>query len=107
MTILSDIDIAVQGLRLEPRRSAFIDRLSRIVTALGRIPDSQPDAVTEPELVRLRELADETVDAIERRIDSGADVLVVQQELVGTIYELRKRMEAVEVWFRHFASARG
>jgi uracil-DNA glycosylase family 4 len=106
MTTLSDIDTTVQELRLEQHRSAFTQHLARIVTAFGAIPDWPPNAVTAAELARLRELADETVDAIERRIDSGADDLAVQQQLAGTIYELRKRMEAVDVWFHHFASAR-
>jgi hypothetical protein len=25
----------------------------------------------------------------------------VQQHLAGTVYELRRRMESVETWFRH------
>jgi hypothetical protein len=106
MTILSDIDTTVQELRLEQDRPAFTRRLAHIVTAFGAIPDLPPNAAAATVLARLRELADETIDAIERRIDSGADGLAVQQQLVGTIYEMRKRMEAVEVWFRHFASAR-
>ena len=106
MITLSDLDITVQELRLEQHRSAFTHHLARIVTAFGAIPDLPPDAVTATELARLRELADQTVDAIERRIDSDADDLAVQQQLAGTIYEVRKRMEAVEVWFRHVASAR-
>jgi hypothetical protein len=106
MTSISDIDTAVQELRLERHRSGFTHRLAQIVAALGEIPDWRAHSVTAAELARLRELADETADAIERRIDSSADDLAVQQQLAGTIYEVRKRMEAVEVWVRHFASGR-
>jgi hypothetical protein len=52
-------------------------------------------------MVRLRALAEETIDAVERRIDSGGDDEPVQQRLVGTIYEVRRRMESIELWFRH------
>lgn len=52
-------------------------------------------------MVRLRQLADETVDAVERRIDSGGDSDTSQQQLAGTIYEIRRRMESIETWFRH------
>ena len=51
-------------------------------------------------MVRLRQLADETVDAVERRIDSGGDGDASQQQLAGTIYEIRRRMETIEMWFR-------
>ena len=50
------------------------------------------------------EIAEETVEAIERRLDSGGDGEKVQQQLAGTVYEVRRRMEAVEVWFRHYTS---
>jgi hypothetical protein len=97
---LDEIDTAVQELRVEAHGAAFKDTLRRIVSALGTIPDSAPGQFRVAELERLRELADETIDAIERRIDSGGDDLDVQQHLAGTVYEIRRRMEAVEIWFR-------
>ena len=99
---LGAIDTTVQELRLEPHRSAFTHKLGQIVGALGTIPDAPPKAFTSEDLVRLRELAEETIEAVERRIDSSGDDSTVQQRLAGTVYEIRKRMEAVEVWFRHY-----
>lgn len=97
---LNDIDTTVQELRLEPHHGAFTRKLAHIVGMMGAIPDSPPLLFTQEDLIRLRVLADEAVEAIERRIDIGGDEEVVQQRLAGTVYELRKRMEAVEVWFR-------
>ena len=101
---LDEIDTAVQELRLEQQQSAFTRTLASIVSALGVIPDSPPQDFTAAAIVRLRELADETVVAIERRIDSGADDDKTQQRLAGTVYEVRRRMEVIDVWFRNHPS---
>jgi hypothetical protein len=98
---LGDIDTTVQQLRLEPHLRAFTSKLAHVVSAIGAIPDSSRRDFTAAALLRLRELAEETVEAIERRIDSGGDGEDVQQQLAGTVYEIRRRMEAVETWFRH------
>jgi hypothetical protein len=98
---LSAIDTAVQELKLEQQRSAFTHKLGQIVGALGTIPDAPPKVFTAEDLVRLRELAEEAIEAVERRIESGGDDGTVQQRLAGTVYEVRKRMEVVELWFRH------
>jgi hypothetical protein len=100
-SLLAEIDTTVQELRLEEHASAFTHKLAHVVSAIGAIADLPPQAVTAEEMVRLRELADETVEAIERRIDTTDDIHT-QQRLAGTVYEIRRRMEAVETWFRHF-----
>jgi hypothetical protein len=105
MTTLEDLDTAVQELRAEGDRSAFTHKLGHIVGVLGTIPDSPSGRLTPAEMERLRTLADEAVDAIEQRIHSAKDSEDVQQRLAGTVYEVRKRMEAVEIWFRHHTSA--
>ncbi len=105
MTPLEEIDTTVQELRLEQHHSAFTHKLGHVVTVLGGLPDSPPQGLTTDAMVRLRELADEAVDAVERRLESGGDSEPEQQKLAGTIYEIRRRMEAVELWFRHRESA--
>ena len=102
---LDQIDTAVQELRIEPHHQAFTRELAHVVSALGALPDDPPQGFTTDAMVRLRQLADETVDAVERRIDSGGDVEPVQQKLAGTIYEIRRRMETIELWFTHRESA--
>jgi hypothetical protein len=105
MTTLQSIDTTVQELRVEPQRHAFAQKLAHVVTALGELPDAPAQDFTAGEMVRLRELADEAVDAVERRIEAGQDDEPVQQRLAGTIYEIRRRMETIERWFSHGGSA--
>ena len=104
MTTLEDLDTVVQELRAEGNRSTFTDKLGHIVGVLGTIPDWPSGRLTPAEMERLRTLADDVVDTIERRIDSAQDSEDVQQRLAGTVYEVRKRMEAAEIWFRHHTS---
>jgi hypothetical protein len=94
MTTLEDLDTAVQELRVEADRSAFTHTLGHIVGVLGAMPSWPPGTLTPAGIERLRTLADEVVDAIERRIDSAEDSEDVQQRLAGTVYEVRKRMES-------------
>jgi len=103
-SFMSDLDTAVQDLQVEASHRAFTHKLAHIVGILGTIPDASPLHFTKDDLVRLRELAEETVEAVERRIESGGDDEKAQQQLAGTVYEIRRRMEAVEIWFRHFAN---
>jgi hypothetical protein len=105
MTTLEAIDTTVQELRLEPHHDAFTHKLAHLVGLLGGLPDSAPESFTTGAMVRLRELADETVDAIEGRLEAGVDQEPAQQRLAGTIYEIRRRMEAIELWFRRRESA--
>lgn len=101
---LDDLNTTVQELQLEQHRSAFTHKLAHIVGTIGAIPGLPPHGFTADAMVRLREITEETVEAIERRIASGDDGERVQQQLAGTVYEIRRRMEAVETWFSHFAS---
>jgi hypothetical protein len=98
---MNALDTTVQELRLETHRSAFTDKLAQIVTAIGTVQDSTSNEVTSDDIERLRQLVDETIDAIEQRLEARLDDQDVQQHLAGTVYELRRRMESVETWFRH------
>ena len=98
---LDEIDTTVQELRIETHHRAFVKGLAHVVSALGEIPDTPPQGFTTETMVRLRQLADEAVDAVEGRIESGGDSEPEQQHLAGTIYEIRRRMETIELWFRH------
>ena len=103
-SVVDEIDTTVQAIRREPHLRGFTNRLSHVVSVIGNIPDSPPERFTADTMIRLRKLAEEAVEAVESRIDSGDDADKVQQELAGTVYEIRRRMEAVEIWFRHFTN---
>ena len=97
---LDELDTTVQDLRSARDHDVFTTKLKQIVTAVGTFQDEPPPDLTGHSIARLRELVDDTVEAIERRIDAGVDRRRTQQHLAGTVYELRRRMEAVEAMLR-------
>jgi hypothetical protein len=101
MTTLDELDTAVQELRIETHKSAFIKTLGHIVTRLGEIPDAMAGGFTADDMIRLRDLAAETIEAVEHRIDAGGDDEDVQQHLAGTVYEIGRRMETIETRFKN------
>ena len=104
MPLLAELDTTVQELRVAQHQKAFSKTLALIVTALGAIPEAPGDFTTD-DMARLVELAGETIEAIERRINSGGDGEDVQQHLAGTVYEVGRRMETIDAWFRGRESA--
>ena len=104
IAMMAELDATVQELRLETGRRAFTDKLARIVSLLGQVPDSTAGEVIADDVKRIGELVDEAAEAIERRIDAQLDDQEVQQRLAGTVYELRRRNEAINLWFRHSSS---
>ena len=101
---LDEIDTTVQELRIETHIGGFTKHLAHVVSVLGAIPDT-PGDFTADDMDRLSDLAGETIEAIEQRIDTGGDGEDVQQQLAGTVYEIGRRMETIDTWFRHRESA--
>jgi hypothetical protein len=99
-SIVSALDTTVQELRREHQGRAFVEKLAHVVTVLGAIPDSPPVDFSVSDRNRLREIADQAVEAIELRIESE-DSDSTKQRLASTIYEIRRRMEIIEIWFTH------
>jgi predicted Zn-dependent protease len=102
--LMTELDATVQELRMETGRHAFTDKLARIVSLLAQVPDSTAGEAIADDVTRIGELVDEAAEAIERRIDARLDNQEVQQRLAGTIYELRRREESINLWFRHSSS---
>ncbi len=101
---MQDLETTAKELSIETHHRAFTQKLAMVVSAIGVIPDNPPAGFSEQTLVRLRELTEETIEAIELQIDTAGDGIQAQQKLAGTVYELRKRMEDVEMWFRHLTT---
>jgi hypothetical protein len=98
---LGEIEAAVGELQQDQNARAFKQKLARVVGIIGAIPDSPAQDVPLATMARLRELVEEAIEAIERRIESGSDGEKVQQ-LAGTVYEIRRQMEAAEAWIGHY-----
>jgi hypothetical protein len=83
----------------------FRHAVSEFVRVLGTVPDEEADTVSTDEARVLRTLGENVIDAIEARVPdiaSAADA----QALVSSVYEIRRLLEEVHDWRRHYAIAR-
>ena len=95
------IDI-VNGLSNTRRGRAFVADVERFVAFLGTVPDNKISEITDSLVASVRGAADRIVDCIESRIDSGRDKPAVRQKLASSIYDVRRSMEQLALWHRHY-----
>ena len=92
----------VNGLPNTRRGGAFVADVERFVAYLGAMPDNGVSDITESVVASVRREADRIVDCIESRLELSGDRSSVQQKLASSVYDIRRNMEQVELWFRHF-----
>ncbi len=99
---LAEAIAIVNGLPDTRRGGAFVAGVERFVAFLGTIPNNKFSDVTESVVVTLRREADRLVDCIENRLELSGDRSSVQQKLASSVYDIRRNMEQVELWLRHY-----
>ena len=99
---LAEAIAIVNGLPDTRRGGAFVAGVERFVAFLGTIPDNKFSDVTESVVVTLRREADRLVDCIENRLELSGDRSSVQQKLASSVYDIRRNMEQIELWLRHY-----
>jgi hypothetical protein len=72
------------------------------VDALARVPDYPAAEFSALEIAQLSSTAEHVIGAIERRIDADEERDSNKQELADTIYEVRRRLEEISRWRRHY-----
>ena len=80
----------------------FMKSIVKFIHALECVPDYSDAAFSNQEIVRLQQTAEQTIAAIELRIETGDDNGTVQLELARAIYELRRELEDVSRWRQHY-----
>lgn len=95
-----------ETIRDEARRRPFEKALQRFVHLLAEVPHLPPGELSVAEVGVLRVLAESVIDRIEQRIAGDDETTGVQLELAGFVYEIRRQLENVDQWKRHFFAAR-
>jgi anaerobic glycerol-3-phosphate dehydrogenase len=99
VTIASE---TMQALSQATSGRVFMKSTAKFLNALSRVPDYPYAAFSSQEVVRLQQTAEQTIAAIELRIETGDDNGTVQLELARAIYELRRELEDVSRWRQHY-----
>ena len=105
MSIQDELEAAiaiVNGLPDRRRGRAFAADVERCVAFLASIPDNKVADITEAVAMTLRHEADRLVEYVENRLERGGDGASVQQRLASSVYGVRRNMEQVEMWLRHY-----
>lgn len=93
---------AAQGLSLDLSGKSFQKLAREFVNALAEVPDLPAAEFTAVEIEQLSSTADHVIAMIERRIEAATDRPALQQDLASTIYDIRRRLEEISRWRRHF-----
>ena len=99
--LLNAISAAAEGLSSASGRS-FLKLLRDFVGALAHVPDFPAAEFTPIEIEQLSATAEGVIEAIERRIEHGKDRVTTQRELAESVYEIRRELEEIALWRRHY-----
>ena len=81
---------------------AFTKAVGRFVQVLATVPDYPPETFSDDAVSRLLSLSEQVIEQIEQRINTGKDGAAVQQDIVGAVYEIRRVLENIDRWRRHY-----
>ena len=99
--LLGAISAAAEGLSSASGRT-FLKLMREFVGALAHVSDFPAAEFTTLEIEQLSATADRVIEAIERRLESSKDRGATQQELAESVYEIRREMEEITRWRRHY-----
>lgn len=102
---LAEATAIVNGLSNARSGRAFVADVERFVAFLGSVPDNKASEITDALVTSVGREADRIVECIEHRIDGGADKPALLQRLASGVYDVRRNMEQLERWHRHYRGA--
>ena len=100
--LVTAVSETAQALAQTESGRSFVKSIAKILDALSRVPDYSSTAFSSEEIARLQLAAEQSITAIEVRIETGDDNGTVQLKLARAIYELRRELEEVDRWRRHY-----
>ncbi len=105
MTSKLDADVAAAAAAVLAERGAR--RLGRDVRAfidlIGTVPDHAPGEVSRESLNAIRALAEQVINRIEDQLNQTGGRPRLAQELASAIYEIRKTLERLHYWEKHYS----
>jgi hypothetical protein len=81
---------------------AFAKAVGTFVQALATVPDYPAATFSDDAVSRLLSLSEQVIEQIEQRLNTEQDRAAVQQDIVGAVYEIRRVLENIDRWRRHY-----
>jgi hypothetical protein len=91
-----------EAIRDAHRRRPFETAVHDFVRLLATIPDYPAKDFSGDTLRDLKTLAEDVIANIENRLSANADSSADQQQLASGVYEIRRLLEEINLWRRHY-----
>jgi hypothetical protein len=101
--VANTLDAAARACQARSER-ALRRAVDSFVGRLSVVPDAAPGALSRDDTQKIREASEAVIDHIELLLDTAPGLPA--QPLVSAVYEIRRLLEALAVWERHFPAAR-
>jgi hypothetical protein len=87
-------------------RRPFEHAVGEFTQWLGRVPDAGPCELSARDIGLLQTLGEEVIERIETRVSRAAVCGPREQMLISRLYEIRRLLEEIHQWRRHYATWR-
>ena len=93
-----------ETIRNAHRRHHFETAVRDFVRLLATVPDYPAKDFSVDTVGSLKTLSEDVITNIETRISANADPGADQQQLASGVYEIRRLLEEIQHWRRHYLS---
>ena len=90
------------AVRRATHRHAFHRQIGAFVQLLATIPDYAPRDFSSEAIAVLRTLAEGVIAHIEERLSTIGDSHRIRVDLAETVYDIRRALEEIDTWRRHY-----
>ena len=87
--------------------SALDRAVAEFADVLRGVPNQGVAEFTPADHEALKALAERVIDRIEDRLAAHHDRASIQQDLAGAIYRIRRELEEIDRWQRHYQGTAG
>jgi hypothetical protein len=91
-----------ETVRTAAHSGAFKKAVDGFVQVLAAVPDYAPAMFSDQAVGALLELSEQVIEQIEQRINTQQDGASVQQDIVEAVYDIRRELENIDTWRRHY-----
>jgi hypothetical protein len=82
----------------------FVNSITKLIHALSCVPDYSSPVFSSEQIAKLESAGVQAIAAIEDRIETGDDAERIQLQMANAVYKLRRELEYVDSWRRHYLS---
>ena len=103
--VMAKVAEFAETIRTTKHRHAFEKAVKGFVRLLATVPDAPPETFSDDAVRSLLSMSEQVIAQIEQRVSTQQDSASVQRDIVEGVYEIRRALEDIDRWRRHFRGA--